>query len=225
METNLSQNRKNQKTSNRLRRGILKIEQVVGDYLDANVFLVEKDGHLVIIDSGASLEKILPFVKGKKVEGVCLTHAHFDHALHCQEYAKEFGCKIYVNEHGKEILQEHEKNYSNDFEIKDFSLFEFIANDGKLRLGNFEIEYFYTPGHSPCAVCYKIDQDLFAGDTLFSNSIGRTDLYKSNKQQMISSLEKLDKINFLHCYSGHGEMSDYARQKRNIKVFIRFLQR
>lgn len=203
----------------------MKIQQIIGDFLDANVFLVEKDGQALIVDSGASVDKIKEALGDKKIVGALLTHAHYDHACHCLDYAKDFGCKIYVSERGKEILQDHEKNYSEDFEVKNFSVFQFLKGDGAMRIGDFEVQYFATPGHSPCAICYKIGDDLFAGDTLFSNSIGRTDLYKSDKKEMISSLEKLDKIKFKICHSGHGEDSTFDRQKRNIKVFLRFLQR
>ena len=100
-----------------------------------------------------------------------------------------------------------------------------LTGDGEIKIGDFEVEYFATPGHSPCCECYKIGDMVFAGDTLFNSGIGRLDLKGASKEDMIKSLEKLSKVEFSTLYSGHGEASDYDRQKRNIAVFTRFLKR
>ena len=65
----------------------------------------------------------------------------------------------------------------------------------------------------------------FEGDTLFANGIGRLDLISSSKADMIKSLNKLEKIDFDLCYSGHGEISNKNQQLRNIKIYKQFLQR
>lgn len=201
------------------------ITRIEGDYLEANTFLIENNGQVLIIDSGANLQKVIKAVQGKKVLAILLTHAHFDHSCYCEAYAKEFGVKVYLHQRGKEILEDAKKNYSENFSLSHFENFVFLKNDGQLKLGDFDVEFYSTPGHSPCAICYRIDNQLFAGDTLFENSIGRTDLYGSSKEEMISSLEKLDKLKFAVCHSGHGEDSTFERQKRNIAVFLRFLKR
>ena len=201
------------------------VKKFEGDYLESNTFLVEKNNEILIIDCGANLSKIKEFTKNKKVLGIFLTHAHFDHSCYCEEYAKAFNTKIFMSNRGKEIISDGEKNYGEKFAITSFENFFTLQNDGELKLGNFEIKYFSTPGHSPCAMCFLIENHLFSGDTLFENSIGRIDLYGSDKQEMIASLKKLDNLNFEVCYSGHGNESSYDRQKRNIKTFIRFLSR
>ena len=204
----------------------LKIECIIGQFLDAHVYVLKKDKQCLIIDSGASLEDIKRVIGDCKVMGILLTHGHFDHSCYCLDYAKEFNCNIYANENIKITLTDPKAIYSEDYStIEDFSQFEIIKEDKTLTLGDFEVNCYYCPGHSLCSECYVIDGVLFAGDVLFENGIGRTDLKYGNKQDMYNSLCKLESITFEKVYSGHGEESDYQFQMKNIKVFKRFLTR
>lgn len=203
----------------------MQIEKLSSNFLESNVFIAKCGNECFIVDSGVELGEIKKSVQGLKVLGVLLTHGHYDHAMFAEIYAKEFGCKIYTSEFAKEELSDPAKNYGESFKLTSFEDFLFLDNNGKLKLGSFEIEYFSTPGHCKSCLCFLYETHLFAGDTLFDSSIGRTDLYGSSKDDMLSSLAKLDNISFEVCHSGHGDDSDYARQKRNIKIFTRFLQR
>lgn len=204
----------------------MEIETLKGDYLDAHVYVVKNCGECLIIDSGAKLENVIKAVGGNKVVGILLTHGHFDHSCYCNDYAKAFNTKIYANEDIKITMTDPVAIYSEDYSvIEDFSQFEFIKNDKKIRIGNFEIACYYCPGHSICCECYVINDVMFAGDVLFENGIGRTDLKNSDKKQMYDSLDKLENVKFNIVYSGHGGTSDYNFQMKNIKVFKRFLSR
>ena len=201
---------------------VIKIESSV---YESNTYIVTKGKQAIIIDCGADYEEIISSINGYKVKAIFLTHGHFDHAFHALRYAKEFGAKIYANENAKEILIDPQKNYGGYFKIEDFSEFIFIKGDGKLKIGNFVINYFWTPGHSKCSTSYLIENELFAGDFLFRDGIGRTDLYGSDQSQMLESLKKASQWEFNNCHSGHYEIADYARMKRNIAVYIRFLSK
>lgn len=202
------------------------IKQIEGDYLDSNVYIIEKDNQVLIIDSGAEIDKIKEVVGNRKVIGVLLTHGHYDHSQYCNVYAKYYNCNIYANKYITQTLSDGEAIYSEDKSvIQDFSNFIFLEGDGKIQIENFSISYYYCPGHSICCECYLIDGDLFAGDVLFDRSIGRTDLKYSDKNMMIESLKKLENLIFNNVYSGHGNPSTYAEQMKNIKVYKRFLTR
>ncbi len=202
----------------------MQITKIVSDKLDSNVFVVESQGKTFIVDCGADYESVKKVVKGK-VCAIFLTHGHYDHALNACEYAKKFGCKIYANQNITEILQDAKKNYGENFSIRDFSDFVFLEGDGQVDIDGQNIEYFHCPGHSKCCTCFLIKQKLFAGDVLFKQGIGRTDLYGGSKAQMLQSLKKLQNLPFEQVYSGHGEDSSRAEQEKNIKVFVRFLSR
>lgn len=204
----------------------LEVKVLTGDFLDAKVYVAKENGDCLIIDSGAKLEDVKEAVGEDRVVGILLTHGHFDHSCHCNEYAREFNVKIYANEHIKTTMTDSVAIYSEDYStIDDFSRFEFIKGDPKLKISNFDISCYYCPGHSICCECYVIDNIMFSGDVLFENGIGRTDLKNSDKKQMFESLSKLENVKFEKVYSGHDGSSDYAFQMKNIKVFKRFLSR
>lgn len=205
---------------------MLKILKMVSDYIDANVYVVKNEEDYLIIDSGVDLNIIKNIVGENKVVGVLLTHGHYDHSRFCVEYAKEFNCKIYANKNVTGTLFDKDAIYSPNGElVQDLSRFIFIEGDTKLKLGNFEIDCFYCPGHCKCCQCYLIEGNLFAGDVLFDRGMGRIDLKTSNKEEMLNSLAKLEKIKFNTLYSGHGDESDFNEQQRNIYICKRFLKR
>ena len=204
----------------------MKISKIITNLFESNVFVVEQNNHCLIIDCGAPLEEVKKVVGDSKVVGILLTHAHYDHSAFCLDYANEFNAKIYANKNSVKILSDRNSNYSEgEFAVQDFSEFEFIDGDKHLQLGEFDIFCLFTPGHSPCSECYIIENMLFAGDVLFENGIGRTDLIFSDKTDMISSLEKLSNTKFDFVLSGHGSESDFEFQEKNISIFKKFLSR
>ncbi len=204
----------------------MEIKRLIGQFLDANVYIVSKDGKCLIIDSGAFKYDVIKAVGGDEVIGVLLTHGHYDHSCHCLDYAKFFKCKIYASKDIKETLTNPDMIYSEHGEtIDDFSNFEFIDEDKTIKIGNFEVECYHCPGHSRCCECYIIDGKLFSGDVLFEKGIGRTDLNGGDRKEMYDSIYKLEKLSFDEAYSGHGEKSTHEEQLKNIAVFKRFLTR
>lgn len=203
----------------------MKISQIVSKFLDSNTFIVEDNEKVFIFDCGVEPQRIKDLINGKKVIAIFLTHGHYDHSRYAVEYAKEFNCKIYANIFVKETMQDCKKNYGEGFSIKNFEDFIFIEGDGILRFEDIYIEYFSTKGHSKCSCCYLLDNNLFAGDVLFYQGIGRTDLYGGNKKEMLESLKKIEKIDFENLYSGHDKNSNRKQQEKNIQVFERFLSR
>ena len=202
----------------------MEILRIVSDLLDSNTFVLKQNDEAIIIDAGAKLSLVKPKVDGAKVFGVLLTHGHYDHAMHCLEYASEFGCKVYAASAAKEYLSDAEKNYGK-FKIENFEDFCFFDGDQTLDLGSFKIFAHATPGHSKCGVCYLIGDTIFAGDLIFKQGVGRTDLFGCSKREMLESLKKVQSLQFSALESGHGEGSTRLEQERNLKTFIRFLSR
>ena len=204
----------------------MEIKRVVSQYLDSNVFVLAKNNQVVIVDAGVEVEQIAKIIADKKVLGVLLTHGHYDHSLFAGEYAEKFDCKVYCSNEALHTLADGEENYSEgQFIVTDFSRFVVCEDSEKIILGEFEIEFLQTKGHSRCSASFLIEKQLFSGDTLFAQGIGRTDLVGSNKYEMLSSLERLEKVDFEYAYSGHGESSTKEEQQKNIAIFKRFLKR
>ncbi len=204
----------------------MKINKIITNLYASNTFVIEKEGQVLIIDAGAELSKVQKAVGECKVVGVLLTHGHYDHSAYCNEYAKAFDCNIFASQKAGGTMTDERAIYSEDGRvIDDLSRVKFLNEDCILQLGDFSVECITAEGHSPCSMCYKIDDFFFAGDVLFENGIGRTDLVGGNKKQMLATLEKLDNITFDKVFSGHGEESTYPTQKKNISIFKRFLAR
>ena len=204
----------------------MQTEQIVSSLLESNTFVAKKSGECLIVDAGATPDQVAQKVGNDKVMGLLLTHGHYDHCFYTLEITKKFGCKIFASKKIVENLTDPAKNYGETFKIEDFSNFVFLKDKQEFSLGEFEISATLLPGHSKCSMGYLIDGTFFAGDVLFGQGIGRTDLYGGDKHEMLQSLITIqNNIAFDILASGHGEMSTAEKQKRNLNLFIRFLSR
>lgn len=203
----------------------MKLLKIVSDFLESNTFVLTKGEECLIVDAGAPTEKVAMAVEGKKVVGILLTHGHYDHSFYVKDYIKRFKTNAYISKEGQKTLGDPKLNYGEDFKIKDFSGFKFLDGDGKLKLGEFDVEFYQTPGHSKCGESFLIEKNLFAGDTVFETGIGRTDFVGGDVPEMIASLKKLSGLDFDELHSGHYRSSTKQRQSRNIGSYIKFLSR
>lgn len=173
---------------------------------EQNTYVLTKNNDAIIIDAGAEIEDILPIAQGKNVLGVFLTHAHFDHTWNLEKYVEKFQTPVFVMSGVDEILKDSEKNSSimirkNITHKIPKSNLKYYAK--KLKVGDFDIDVHFTPGHSKDSVCLIIDNVLFSGDTLFEDGIGRTDLWGGSETEMQNSLKLLKSLKFDVVYPGH----------------------
>jgi glyoxylase-like metal-dependent hydrolase (beta-lactamase superfamily II) len=94
--------------------------------------------------------------------------------------------KVYVNKHEADGLK-------RVTELSDSDLVKVDSGD-TLKLGNIEVEFLHTPGHTPGSQCFRIKNTLVSGDTLFINGCGRVDLPGSDSEDMYHSLRKLSAL-------------------------------
>ncbi len=202
------------------------VERIISEFLDSNVFVVGDENSCVVIDAGAKTEDVEKVVGERKVEGVFLTHGHYDHCVYALEYAKKFGCMVYCSEFAKEYLADGQKNCSEaQFFIRDFSNFEFLSGSGKKTFENLEVEFKELGGHSKGDMIFKIGNNLFVGDLLIGRDIGRIDLFGGGKKQMIESLETLRTQDYDLMFSGHGVENKKHMQDQVCALWLKFLRR
>lgn len=187
--------------------------------LEQKTHILTKGNEAIIIDAGADIEDIKPFVEGKKVLAVLVTHLHFDHIWFIEEYLKEFGCDVYIVAGAEDKFGSASLNCSYLLRLDmTFSVnkekIKYLSE--KLKIGSFDISVIFTPGHSADSVCYLIEKNLFCGDLVLGGSIGRTDLYDSSDIQMEQSLEKLKYLDFDMAYPGHYEPMSKERVLKSI---------
>ena len=192
----------------------MKIETLPLGVYQANCYLVSESDQYLIIDPGSKPELIIGKIPdNSKVVAIMLTHGHFDHFAAAESLAKHFNVNIFVHSEDEELLSDAHKNYSDHRNITCTE--NVIAFDKPyLQIGNFRINVFHTPGHSPGSVSYLIEHHLFTGDLLFKNSIGRTDLFRGSSYDMLESLRFICALDGdIAVYPGHGPLTSLKNEK------------
>ena len=181
-------------------------------------FLVnEKTNECAVIDSGENYKLIKQTEQkyGFIIKAVLLTHAHFDHAGNVKKLQDD-GAKIYASEiDAKKLL--NEDNLSSDFGRNfEYCTADFTFNDkDELLVCGIKIKVIATPGHTDGSVCFLVDNMLFTGDTLFLESVGRTDFKSGNREQLVSSVKKLYALEGDYVvYPGHEQFTTLEHERR-----------
>lgn len=187
----------------------------VGLY-QANCYLIKEKGHVLIIDPGARPSKILSQIHEHEiVDGIILTHGHFDHIGAVDEIMKERGCNCYLHEGDWQLAKDEKLNSMQGMSA---GIYHEIQNlhEGVHRIGCFEIEVYSTPGHTPGSCLLKLDNALFSGDVLFYMSIGRVDLPLGSERDMRSSLRFIKTLDpDLIVFPGHGQKTTLEFELNN----------
>lgn len=171
-----------------------------------------KTGELLVVDPGDQAQLIEKQIEktGAKPVAVLLTHGHFDHAGAAEELADKCQISIYAHEAEKETLEDPGLNLCGMIgEHKVYHADIFVKDEEVLNLAGFSIRVFFTPGHTIGGCCYYIADEkiLFSGDTLFQESVGRTDFPRGSASDLIRAIrEKLMPLpDDVTVYTGHDE--------------------
>jgi glyoxylase-like metal-dependent hydrolase (beta-lactamase superfamily II)/dihydrofolate reductase len=164
----------------------LYIKQIEVGPMENFVYLIgDKDKkECVMVDPAWEVDRVIKIAEedGMKVTAGLVTHTHFDHVNGAGDLIAKTGGKIYV--HGKEA--EFLKGMKDHIEKTEAGL--------KLEVGDIDITFIHTPGHTPGSQCFLVNNRLVSGDTLFINACGRCDLPGGNAEQMYFSLQQLGKL-------------------------------
>ncbi len=191
-----------------------------------NTFVVHADsGECVIIDPGCyepiEQEELAAYIEDQnlKVIGLVNTHCHIDHAAEVSIVQNYFKVPFYIHRGDFSLLEtlEDQGNFF-DLKVKDPPVVSDYVNDGDiLEFGNIKGTVLHTPGHSPGGISIKIDKNVFVGDCLFFDSIGRTDLPGGDYNQLLLSIQSklLVMDDETVVYSGHGPSTTIGRERTN----------
>ena len=193
------------------------------------LFNDQKNG--VIIDPGNWNEKeneiLENFIKEKEIsiKNILLTHAHIDHVLGLQWAFDTYKVVVKMHEEEKDVLERNPmsaRNYGFDFKpfVGDIEL---LSEGEKYFIDEDSFEIFHVPGHSPGSIAFYNEAQKFviSGDALFQGSIGRTDLYRGNHEQLLESIRtKLFTLpEETEVYSGHGNATQIGFEKNHNPFF------
>ena len=172
----------------------------------------------VCIDGGENykLIKRTEEENGFKIKHLLLTHAHFDHAGNAA-YLQADGVKVYISAIDNEKLSGG-GTLAARFGRKYPPLSaDVVLNDGdKLCLSGIDIEVIATPGHTDGSLTFKTDDMLFTGDTLFLETVGRTDFPTGDREELIRSVKKLFALSGDYkVYPGHEEFTTLSHEREH----------
>ena len=152
-----------------------------------NTYVLVSGNEAIIIDPASKPEKMIEKLGDLDLKAVLLTHGHFDHIKACDGLYEKYHCPIYLHEDDEELARD--KNSGADFGLVSYiSCKTLPLKEGKMKIGPFEFEVIFTPGHTPGSVIFVFDHYIFTGDTLFRGSVGRTDLKGGDARTLKESL-------------------------------------
>ena len=194
------------------------IKLVVGQLQENCFILFDENKDAFIVDPGASSENIIEAIEKNSlnIKYILLTHGHFDHVGAVASLAKKFKAPVYLSKKDRKFLETPAEVRASSFgmEIEAADVDVFVKENDEIPFSEGLIKVIETPGHTLGSVCYLFNNYLFAGDTLFNGSIGRTDFPKSDHSLMIESLKKLKKLDDeIYVLSGHGPESQMSYEK------------
>lgn len=199
----------------------LKVGCIVLGILENNCYFVHREGEYdaIFIDPNSKGEKIFVKLreKGLTIKAILITHGHFDHIMGANELRDISGAKIYALKEEEELLGDPALNSSckvgKSYTVKP----DVLVNDGDiLEFGSIRLKVIATPGHTVGGCCYYSEDDkvLFSGDTLFFESVGRTDFETGDVVALKQSIAKLLTLpEDVKVYPGHGDFTTIGHEK------------
>lgn len=164
----------------------LYLKQIEAGPMENFIYLIgdKNKKECVMVDPAWEVDRILKIAAGDgmQVTAGLATHHHYDHTNGIADLAGRAGCPVYMHKDDIPYLKEVKK------EIKP------VESGTKLKVGDVEIMFIHTPGHTPGSQCFLVNNHLVSGDTLFIGACGRCDLPGGNAEQMYESLQRLGKL-------------------------------
>ena len=189
----------------------------LGDY-QTNCYIVWAEGSktCAVIDPGYEAKRVLAEAArlGLTIEAILLTHGHFDHVGAVEELVEATGCSLWMHESDYSQFPNPTNAFFYPLANCDFTEVQFCEEGQVLCAGGLSFTVLHTPGHTTGSVCYRCDDALFCGDTLFAGSCGRTDLPGGELLVLRASLSRLASLTEnLKIFPGHGGSSTLEKEK------------
>lgn len=154
----------------------------------------EETGKGCVIDPGGDEDKILALCATEKItpEYIVCTHGHPDHVCGNAKIKKATGAKIVMHAEDADFFGRPEvKDYFSMLGLPESPPADVRVKDGDtIQFGNVSLEVIHTPGHTPGGICLYHAPNLFTGDTLFVEGVGRTDFPGGSTNQLLASIKK-----------------------------------
>jgi hydroxyacylglutathione hydrolase len=210
----------------------MKIDRLVLGEFETNCYVLrgsDKATDCLIIDTGLDVRDLLSFLERNKLtpKALIITHGHIDHIAGVGKLRERFPeIAVYIHKLDAETLTDSTSNLSfmldsaDSQEDRSFSTEKadyLVDEPDVIEAAGIKLKVLHTPGHTPGGMCLYCEKDnaLFVGDTLFADSVGRTDFPGGNMRQLIESIKTklLTLPDDTVVYPGHGNRTTIGREK------------
>lgn len=196
----------------------MEIKTITSELIMENTYIVKRESDIIVIDPGCSPEQLHSQISNFKsqIKYVLLTHGHYDHTASLENFDKS---KIYAHIDEKPLIENPEYNMSA-YAGKPVKYTGINYYAGKIHEMD-GIKFYHVPGHTAGGVIIEMENFLFTGDTLFADTVGRTDIPTGDSDKLRKSLEVFDSFDKnIICYPGHGSRFSLANAfKTNYYLF------
>ncbi|MDI9509843.1 MAG: MBL fold metallo-hydrolase [Clostridiales bacterium] len=200
------------------------IKTMVLGMVQTNCYIVReaKSKEAIVIDPGDNAERINEYLKENdlKCKAILLTHGHFDHITAANELKNLTTAPIYAHENEVELLNDSRLNASIQMGTEVKVIPDILLKDKEeFQAAGLLWRVIYTPGHTAGGVCYYIPEEgvIFSGDSLFYESIGRTDFPTGNHSVLLEKISSQLMVleDRIEVYPGHGRPTTIGHERHN----------
>lgn len=204
---------------------MVEVEQIGAGPFDSNIFLVREGDTNVLIDAGSGFynsgveNEIRKFLGDSSLDGIILTHEHFDHSGGAKYLSNAFDAHLFASPECARALRESNDQLTGAFLFGAHMepILDIIEIGSELKIAEIDFEVISTPGHAPglISLITEDDRKLFCGDLIFCDGgVGRWDLPGGNLDQHRHSINSMKEWKISSIYPGHGrvELKDPGRE-------------
>ncbi len=190
-------------------------------FLDNNTYFLHREGEYdcIVIDPAKDGEVLVTRLreKGLEIKAIFLTHGHFDHLLGVDGVKNLSNAPIYGGKEDADKFMNPCLNQSDrvNKEIR-IKLDHELTEGDEIEIGSMKCKVLSTPGHTSGSICFYFEEDglLFSGDTLFCETVGRTDFETGSISDMRKSIERLLKLPpETKVYPGHNDFTTIGHER------------
>jgi hydroxyacylglutathione hydrolase len=203
------------------------IKKIPGEGWICNSYIIHNGNDAIIIDPGSEYSVIQEHLSGLNLKAILCTHGHYDHIVNVSKLQKDYGIPFYIHKDDSKLVKHanlYIKLFNSDQIIKIPKIDYLLEDNNNLNLNFVEISVIHTPGHTEGSVCFLILDNLFTGDLLLKNKIGRTDFPGGDLKKVKASIRMLKaRFEDVNIFPGHFQNTTLRHELENNKKLIEII--